>query len=89
MFTDLRTVRRITIWGVGLIGGSLGLALKKNGFQGQRVGLGRNIGRLENALEHDAVDVITTELAEGLRDTDLVVLCTPVALVPDVCTADH
>ena len=82
MFTDLRTVRRITIWGVGLIGGSLGLALKKNGFQGQRVGLGRNIGRLENALEHDAVDVITTELAEGLRDTDLVVLCTPVALVP-------
>lgn len=82
MFTDLRTVRRITIWGVGLIGGSLGLALKKNGFQGQRVGLGRNIGRLENALEHDAVDVITTELAEGIRDTDLVVLCTPVALVP-------
>ena len=82
MFTDLRTVRRITIWGVGLIGGSLGLALKENGFQGQRVGLGRNIGRLENALERDAVDVITTELAEGLRETDLVVLCTPVALVP-------
>ena len=82
MFTDLRTVHRITIWGVGLIGGSLGLALKQNGFQGQRVGLGRNIGRLENALEYDAVDVITTELAEGLRETDIVVLCTPVALVP-------
>ena len=82
MFTDLRTVHRITIWGVGLIGGSLGLALKKNGFQGQRIGLGRNIGRLENALEHDAVDVITTEVSEGLQDTDLVVLCTPVALVP-------
>ena len=82
MFTDLRTIRRITIWGVGLIGGSLGLALKKNGFQGQRVGLGRNIGRLENALECDAVDVITTELAEGLQETDIVVLCTPVALVP-------
>ena len=82
MFTDLRAIRRITIWGVGLIGGSLGLALKKNGFQGQRVGLGRNIGRLENALEYDAVDVITTELAEGLQETDIVVLCTPVALVP-------
>ena len=82
MFTDLRTIRRITIWGVGLIGGSLGLALKKNGFQGQRVGLGRNIGRLQNALECDAVDVITTELAEGLQETDIVVLCTPVALVP-------
>lgn len=79
---QIQQLHRITIWGVGLIGGSLGLALKKNGFQGQRVGLGRNIGRLGNALEHDAVDVITTELTEGLRETDLVVLCTPVALVP-------
>ncbi|MXV73766.1 prephenate dehydrogenase/arogenate dehydrogenase family protein [Candidatus Poribacteria bacterium] len=79
---QIQQLRRITIWGVGLIGGSLGLALKKNGFQGQRLGLGRNIGRLEDALERDAVDVITTELAEGLRETDLLVLCTPVALVP-------
>ena len=79
---QIQQLRRITIWGVGLIGGSLGLALKKNGFQGQRVGLGRNIGRLENALKHDAVDVVTTELVEGCRETDLIVLCTPVALVP-------
>ena len=79
---QIQQLRRITIWGVGLIGGSLGLALKKNGFQGQRVGLGRNIGRLEKALQHDAVDVITTEVTEGLCGSDLVVLCTPVALVP-------
>ena len=79
---QIQQLRRITIWGVGLIGGSLGLALKKSGFQGQRIGLGRNIGRLKNALAHDAVDVITTELSEGLQDTDLIVLCTPVALVP-------
>ena len=94
---QIQQLRRITIWGVGLIGGSLGLALKKNGFQGQRVGLGRNIGRLENALKHDAVDVVTTELAEGCQETDLIVLCTPVALVPmlvrriieSVGTQDH
>ena len=79
---QIQQLRRITIWGVGLIGGSLGLALKKNGFQGQRVGLGRNIGRLEKALQSDAVDVVTTEMAEGLRGSDLVVLCTPVELVP-------
>ena len=79
---QIQQLRRITIWGVGLIGGSIGLALKKNGFQGQRVGLGRNIGRLENALRHDAVDVVTTELTEGLHGSDLVVLCTPVELVP-------
>ena len=79
---QIQQLHRITIWGVGLIGGSLGLALKKNGFQGQRVGLGRNIGRLEKALQYDAVDVVTTEMAEGLRGSDLVVLCTPVELVP-------
>ena len=79
---QIQQLHRITIWGVGLIGGSLGLALKKNGFQGQRVGLGRNIGRLEKALQSDAVDVVTTETAEGLRGSDLVVLCTPVELVP-------
>ena len=82
MFTDLRQLHRITIWGVGLIGGSLGLALKKNGFLGQRVGLGRNIGRLENALVRDAVDVVTTEIAEGIHESDLVVICTPVELIP-------
>lgn len=82
MFTDLRQLHRITIWGVGLIGGSLGLALKKNGFQGQRLGLGRNIGRLENALACDAVDVVTTEVGEGICESDLVVICTPVELVP-------
>ena len=78
----IQQLRRITIWGVGLIGGSLGLALKENGFQGQRVGLGRNIGRLEKALQHDAVDTVTTEVTEGIRGSDLVVLCTPVELVP-------
>ncbi len=79
---QVQQLRRITIWGVGLIGGSIGLALKKNRFQGQRVGLGRNIGRLETARTLNAVDVITTDLAEGLQETDLVVLCPPVNLVP-------
>jgi len=82
MFTDLRTLRRITIWGVGLIGGSLGLALKKNGFRGERVGLGRNISRLDNALQHDTVDSVTTELTAGIRNSELVVLCMPVEFIP-------
>ena len=80
--TQIQQLRRITIWGVGLIGGSLGLALKKNGFQGERVGLGRNIGRLENALACDAIDAVTTEVEEGIRGSDLVVICTPVELIP-------
>ncbi len=80
--TQIQQLRRITIWGVGLIGGSIGLALKKNGFRGQRVGLGRNISRLENARARDAVDLITTEVEDAVRDSDLLVLCTPVELIP-------
>lgn len=91
MFTDqkpklstqhIHQLQRITIWGVGLIGGSIGMALKKNGFQGERIGLGRNIGRLENGIKQDAVDTITTNIAEGIKDSDLIVLCPPVTLVP-------
>ncbi len=81
---QIQQLRRITIWGVGLIGGSIGLALKKNGFRGQRVGLGRNIGRLENALARDAVDVVTTAVEDGISESDLVVLCTPVDLIPEL-----
>ena len=44
--------------------------------------MGRNISRLENAIAHDAVDVVTTDVTEGVRESDLVVLCTPVELVP-------
>ena len=78
----IKEIRKITIWGVGLIGGSLGLALKRNGFKGQRVGLGRNIGRLKNAQQQNAVDSVTTDVAEGIQDSDLIVLCTPVKLIP-------
>ena len=79
---DIHELRQITIWGVGLIGGSLGLSLKKNGFQGNRIGLGRDIGRLENALQNGAVDVVTTDLTEAIKDSELIVLCPPVTLVP-------
>ena len=82
MFTNVQQIQRITIWGVGLIGGSLGLALKANGFQGQRIGLGRNSERLKLALQRDAVDSVTTEVTAGIRESDIVVLCTPVALIP-------
>ena len=78
---QIKDIARITIWGVGLIGGSLGLALKKNGFEGERVGLGRNIGRLKIAQELDAVDTITIDVSEGIQNSDLIVLCLPVNYV--------
>ncbi len=79
---NIHELRQVTIWGVGLIGGSLGLSLKRNGFQGHRIGLGRNIGRLEKAKQLDAVDDITTDLSYAIQESDLIVLCPPVTLVP-------
>ncbi len=78
---QINDIARITIWGVGLIGGSLGLALKKNGFVGERIGLGRNLERLKIAQELDAVDTITINVTEGIQKSDLIVLCSPVKYV--------
>ena len=56
MFADFNQIRNITILGVGLIGGSLGLALKAKGFRGEITGLGRRMQTLDIALERGAVD---------------------------------
>ena len=74
----MNQIQQITILGVGLMGGSLGLALKKTHFSGRVIGLGRKIERLEVALDCGAVDEITTDFGQALLDTDLVVICTPV-----------
>ena len=82
-FQNLDEINCLTIWGVGLIGGSLGLALKRNGFKGKLVGLGRNLERLQVALDLEAVDSITTDIQEGIFESELIVLCTPVSIVPE------
>lgn len=84
MIDDFSQVQRITILGVGLIGGSLGMALKANGFQGEISGLGRRMQTLEVALERGAVDRITTNFEDGVRNADVVVIGTPVDLIPEM-----
>ena len=81
MFADFSQIRNITILGVGLIGGSLGLALKAKGFRGELTGLGRRMQTLDIALERGAVDNATTDFHAGLCDADLVVVGTPVNLI--------
>ena len=80
----MKQIQQITILGVGLMGGSLGLSLKENGFKGKRVGLGRRIETLEVALQCQAVDEITTDFSLALTDTDLVVICTPIDKIPSM-----
>ncbi len=68
---------RIAIVGVGLIGGSLALALKAAGAVGEVVGVGRDPASLQLAVEHGLIDRTAT-LPEALDGCDLVLLATPV-----------
>ncbi|MCU1297587.1 MAG: hypothetical protein JWO91_1865 [Acidobacteriaceae bacterium] len=73
-------IRQITIIGTGLIGGSLGLALKKHGFTGRIIGCDR-APVLERAQHKGAVDEGRTNPADACRGSQVVVLATPVGAV--------
>jgi prephenate dehydrogenase len=82
---------RAAIVGVGLIGGSLGLAWRRSGHFARVVGVERDAERSRAALASGAVDEATTDLARGVAGADLVVLAAPVraclALLPAVARA--
>ena len=81
---DTTRIKNITILGVGLIGGSLGLALKKRDFPVKLVGLGRRWSSLEIALAKGAVHQITLNFAEAIEPADMVVVCTTVETIPEM-----
>lgn len=74
----------VAIIGVGLMGGSLGLALKATGSAGRVIGVERRPESLRTALERGALDAGTTEVGPELREADCVVLAAPVGLIPDL-----
>ena len=69
---------RVAVIGVGLIGGSFALALKKAGMCGTVVGVGRNAENLRVALERGAIDEIGPSATDAARDADLVLVAVPV-----------
>jgi prephenate dehydrogenase len=71
---------QVSIIGVGLLGGSLGLALKRRHLAETVVGIGHRDATLRVAQERGAVDRWTLDMAEGVAGSDLVVLATPVGL---------
>lgn len=74
----------IVIAGVGLIGGSIGLALKQSGFRGRIVGLGRRWSTLRDAINVGAIDSASMEYSEALENADMLIICTPVDATLDV-----
>jgi len=71
-------IETLTIVGVGLIGGSIGLAAKKRGLARRVVGVGRNTPRLDVARSRGAIDEAQLDLATAMKQADIAVFCTPV-----------
>jgi cyclohexadieny/prephenate dehydrogenase len=76
-------IQTLTIVGVGLIGGSIGLAAKQRGLAKRVLGVGRRQASLQEALHRGAIDEVFVDSLEAVRQADVAVICTPVDLIAD------
>lgn len=71
--------RKITIVGVGLLGGSIGLAVRRHRLAGEIAGYVRRAASLQDCEKTGALDYATTDLLAAVSLADLIILCTPLA----------
>ena len=76
--------KKLTVLGPGLLGGSIGLAARARQVAGQTVLWARRPEACDEALAAGAADAATLDIAEAVRDADLVVLATPVGVMSDL-----
>ena len=72
-------LKKLIIFGVGLIGGSVALALKKAGSSAHIVGLGRSVESLNAALKLNVIDSAETNIEAACSDADVILIAAPVA----------
>src|ERR1043166_7477767 len=88
---DQPMFKQIAVVGVGLLGGSVGLAAKSIKLCDEVVGVARKQATIEEARRMGAITRGTMNLRKGVGSADLIVLCTPVrhiiATLPDVFAA--
>ena len=78
-------MKRVAIIGLGLIGGSVGLALKKAGIANlEVVGFARRAEVASKAVSIGAVDRTEGDLASAVKDADLVLIATPVMAIREI-----
>jgi prephenate dehydrogenase len=80
-------LKKLVIFGVGLIGGSVALALKKTKTPVTIVGVGRSAESLQTALDLGVIDADTSDVAAAIKDADLVLIAAPVAQTPAILNA--
>ncbi len=72
----------VSIIGTGLVGGSMGLALKERGLASTVIGVGRRKSSINKALKLKAIDEGTTKTEEAVEQADIIILATSVNLIP-------
>lgn len=76
-------MKKLVIFGVGLIGGSIAMAIKKALSTDNRtieiIGVGRSVENLQTALDLGVIDFATNNVADAIKNADLVLLAAPVA----------
>lgn len=77
----MKRLSTVAIVGTGLIGGSIGLALRRSGLAERIIGIGRRQATLRVARRVGAVTNTTIDLAKGVEEARLVVVCTPVGQI--------
>ena len=78
------TLHKIVVFGIGLIGGSFAMALRKANAVGEVIGFGRSETTLKQALELGIIDRIGTDVAAEVCDADLVLLAAPVGQMAEL-----
>lgn len=82
-----QVLKKLVIFGVGLIGGSVASALKKAGAAVEIVGVGRSNESLQTAIDLNVIDSASTNIAEALLHADMVLIAAPVAQTSQILTA--
>jgi prephenate dehydrogenase len=80
-------LQKLTLIGVGLLGGSIGLAAKQRDVAGRVCGLVRREESIAECLAAGVVDEATLDVAEAVADADLIILCTPVGRMGELAAA--
>jgi prephenate dehydrogenase len=80
----MKLFNKVTIIGVGLIGGSIGLGIKRKHLAGEVMGVFRRRSTLNKALKRRAIDRATMNIKDGVKDADLIIIATPVRMIPGI-----
>jgi len=79
----LERLGTVAVVGVGLIGGSVGRALRTRSLAARVIGIGRSEVSLDEAVRVGAIDAYTTDLTRGVAGAEVVVVCTPVPQIAE------